>query len=149
MSLLAPTHTHTRHTSHINAVLQNSVPMEIKVVGDKEPIYDLNLEELGRFNEQPVLPFNAYGTLAWARAEFDNNRYLNLGYRSLWLWSSCLEQVAATTSACPSDCHLLLTPSRFPSFSFPFPAPVPHPPPLPSTTTVPAARCFSCSRSLS
>lgn len=49
------------------------VPMEIKVVGDKEPVYDLNLEELGRFNEQPVLPFNAYGTLAWARGEFDNN----------------------------------------------------------------------------
>jgi hypothetical protein len=48
--------------------------MEIKVVGDKEPVYDLNLEELGRFNEQPVLPFNAYGTLAWARGEFDNNR---------------------------------------------------------------------------
>ncbi|WIA12017.1 hypothetical protein OEZ85_012098 [Tetradesmus obliquus] len=49
------------------------VPMEIKVVGDKEPVYEINLEDLGRFNEQPVLPFNAYGTLAWARAEFDNN----------------------------------------------------------------------------
>jgi cyclophilin family peptidyl-prolyl cis-trans isomerase len=48
--------------------------MEIRVVGEKEPIYDNNLEELGRFNEQPVLPFNAYGTLAWARGEFDNNR---------------------------------------------------------------------------
>lgn len=47
--------------------------MEIRVVGEKEPIYDFNLEELGRYNEQPVLPFNAYGTLAWARAEFDNN----------------------------------------------------------------------------
>jgi hypothetical protein len=47
--------------------------MEIKVVGDKEPVYEINLEDLGRFNEQPVLPFNAYGTLAWARAEFDNN----------------------------------------------------------------------------
>lgn len=49
------------------------MPFEIKVVGDKEPVYDLTLEDLGRFNEQPVLPFNAYGTLAWARAEFDNN----------------------------------------------------------------------------
>lgn len=47
--------------------------MEIRVVGDKEPIYDFNLEDLGRYNEQPVMPFNAYGTLAWARAEFDNN----------------------------------------------------------------------------
>jgi len=49
------------------------VPMEIKVVNEKEPIYEFNLEDLGRYNEQPVLPFNAYGTLAWARAEFDNN----------------------------------------------------------------------------
>jgi hypothetical protein len=48
--------------------------MEIRVPKDTVPIYDLNLEELGRFNEQPILPFNAYGTLAWARAEFDNNR---------------------------------------------------------------------------
>jgi hypothetical protein len=47
--------------------------MEIRVEGDKEPVYDLNLEDLGRYNETPVLPFNAYGTLAWARAEFDNN----------------------------------------------------------------------------
>lgn len=50
-----------------------SVPLEIRVFGEKEPIYDFNLEDLGRFNEQPVLPFNAYGTLAWARAESDNN----------------------------------------------------------------------------
>lgn len=56
---------------HVDAVVR--VPFEVKVVGDKEPVYDLNLEDLGRFNEQPVLPFNAYGTLAWARAEFDNN----------------------------------------------------------------------------
>jgi cyclophilin family peptidyl-prolyl cis-trans isomerase len=47
--------------------------MEIKVVGDAAPVYDLNLEDLGRYNETPVLPFNAYGTLAWARSEFDNN----------------------------------------------------------------------------
>ncbi|KAI8462853.1 MAG: cyclophilin type peptidyl-prolyl cis-trans isomerase/CLD-domain-containing protein [Monoraphidium minutum] len=49
------------------------VPLEIKVAGDKAPIYEDSLEDLGRFNETPVLPFNAYGTLAWARAEFDNN----------------------------------------------------------------------------
>lgn len=49
------------------------IPFEVKVVGDKEPIYDFTLEDLGRYNEQPVLPFNAYGTLAVARAEFDNN----------------------------------------------------------------------------
>ena len=43
------------------------------MVGDKAPVYDLNLEDLGRFNDTPALPFNAYGTLAWARSEFDNN----------------------------------------------------------------------------
>jgi hypothetical protein len=49
------------------------VPLEIRVQGEKEPIYELTLEDLGRANDQPVLPFNAYGTLAWARGEFDNN----------------------------------------------------------------------------
>eukprot|EP00879_Flechtneria_rotunda_P027019 GHRR01028877.1.p1 GENE.GHRR01028877.1~~GHRR01028877.1.p1 ORF type:complete len:208 (+),score=74.63 GHRR01028877.1:109-732(+) len=49
------------------------VPLEVKVMGDKDPVYNFTLEDLGRYNEQPVLPFNAYGTLAWARAEFDND----------------------------------------------------------------------------
>ncbi len=49
------------------------VPLEIRVQGEKEPIYEFSLEDLGRSNEQPVLPFNAYGTLAWARNEFENN----------------------------------------------------------------------------
>ncbi|KAK9816473.1 hypothetical protein WJX72_000720 [[Myrmecia] bisecta] len=49
------------------------IPFEIMVQGDKEPVYEENLEDSGRFNEQPVLPFNAYGTLALARAEFDTN----------------------------------------------------------------------------
>lgn len=40
---------------------------------DKEPLYEFTLEDLGRFNEQPALPFNAYGTIAMARSEFDNN----------------------------------------------------------------------------
>lgn len=37
------------------------------------PVYEETLEDLGRFNEQPVLPFNAYGTMALARNEFDAN----------------------------------------------------------------------------
>lgn len=37
------------------------------------PVYEENLEDNGRFNEQPVLPFNAYGTLAMARSEFESN----------------------------------------------------------------------------
>ena len=43
------------------------------VRGDKAPVYEDSLEDLGRFNEATMLPFNAYGTLAMARAEFDNN----------------------------------------------------------------------------
>lgn len=49
------------------------LPLEIRVQGESQPIYEFSLEDLGRVNEQPVLPFNAYGTLAWARNEFENN----------------------------------------------------------------------------
>lgn len=43
------------------------------VKGDKVPVYEETLEENGRFRESPVLPFNAFGTLAIAREEFDSN----------------------------------------------------------------------------
>jgi cyclophilin family peptidyl-prolyl cis-trans isomerase len=36
-------------------------------------VYEETLEDNGRFNEQPVLPFNAYGTIAMARSEFEAN----------------------------------------------------------------------------
>ncbi|KAK9821695.1 hypothetical protein WJX74_009402 [Apatococcus lobatus] len=49
------------------------IPFEIKVAGDKAPIYGETLEDLGRFNDDPQLPFNAYGTLALARQEFEAN----------------------------------------------------------------------------
>ena len=49
------------------------VPLEIMVRGDKVPQYGETLEDSGRYREDPALPFNAFGTLAWARAEFDNN----------------------------------------------------------------------------
>ncbi|KAL2651770.1 hypothetical protein R1flu_019898 [Riccia fluitans] len=48
-----------------------TIPLEIMVEGDKEPIYGGTLEELGRFREQTKLPFNAFGTLAMAREEFE------------------------------------------------------------------------------
>ena len=41
--------------------------------GDKLPLYEETMEDVGRANEIPVLPFNAYGTLAMARAEFEPN----------------------------------------------------------------------------
>ena len=50
-----------------------TVPLEIMVRGDKVPQYGETLEDSGRFREDPALPFNAFGTLAWARDEFDNN----------------------------------------------------------------------------
>lgn len=50
-----------------------TIPLEVKVAGEKEPIYEFNLEEIGRPNAQPAIPFNAFGTMAWARAEFENN----------------------------------------------------------------------------
>jgi cyclophilin family peptidyl-prolyl cis-trans isomerase len=49
------------------------IPLEIRVPKEKVPIYEDSLEDLGRSNEQPILPFNAFGTLAWARSEFENN----------------------------------------------------------------------------
>eukprot|EP00249_Psilotum_nudum_P015968 c25601_g1_i3 orf=109-1698(+) len=49
------------------------IPLEIMVEGDTAPIYDATLEELGRYRDRPKLPFNAFGTLAMARDEFDDN----------------------------------------------------------------------------
>lgn len=52
---------------------ERKIPLEIRVEKDKEPVYEFTLEDLGRYNEQPALSFNAYGTMAMARSEFDNN----------------------------------------------------------------------------
>lgn len=50
-----------------------AIPMEILVKGEDEPIYGSTLEELGRYMDEPVLPFNSYGSLALARPGNDNN----------------------------------------------------------------------------
>eukprot|EP00246_Nothoceros_aenigmaticus_P011008 TRINITY_DN2822_c0_g1_i2.p1 TRINITY_DN2822_c0_g1~~TRINITY_DN2822_c0_g1_i2.p1 ORF type:complete len:220 (-),score=45.56 TRINITY_DN2822_c0_g1_i2:364-1023(-) len=50
-----------------------TIPLEIMVNGDPGPIYGETLEELGRYKVQTVLPFNAFGTLAMARDEFEND----------------------------------------------------------------------------
>ena len=70
--LAAPPGAHLR-CAHSSAFCARRVPLEIKAQKDKAPTYEINLEDLGRPNDQPSLPFNAFGTLAWARAEFDNN----------------------------------------------------------------------------
>ncbi|MEM8610554.1 MAG: peptidylprolyl isomerase [Cyanobacteria bacterium P01_H01_bin.105] len=46
-----------------------AIPLEILVEGDDAPTYGATLEELGRFLEKPVLPFNSFGALAMARPE--------------------------------------------------------------------------------
>ena len=46
-----------------------AIPLEILVEGDDVPTYGATLEELGRFLEKPVLPFNSFGALAMARPE--------------------------------------------------------------------------------
>ena len=50
-----------------------AIPMEILVKGDDEPIYGFTLEEIGQYMDEPVLPFNSYGSLALARPSDDNN----------------------------------------------------------------------------
>ncbi|XP_062192140.1 peptidyl-prolyl cis-trans isomerase, chloroplastic-like [Phragmites australis] len=50
-----------------------TIPLEIMVDGDKAPVYGETLEELGRYKAQTKLPFNAFGTMAMAREEFDDN----------------------------------------------------------------------------
>ncbi|KAK9104505.1 hypothetical protein Scep_021349 [Stephania cephalantha] len=50
-----------------------TIPLEIMADGDKEPVYGATLEELGRYKAQTKLPFNAFGTMAMARDEFENN----------------------------------------------------------------------------
>ena len=50
-----------------------AIPMEILVKGDDEPIYGFTLEEIGQYMDEPVLPFNSYGSLALARPGDDNN----------------------------------------------------------------------------
>ncbi|KAK6928320.1 Cyclophilin-type peptidyl-prolyl cis-trans isomerase domain [Dillenia turbinata] len=50
-----------------------TVPLEIMVKGEKAPFYGATLEELGLYKAQTMLPFNAFGTMAMARDEFENN----------------------------------------------------------------------------
>lgn len=46
-----------------------AIPLEVLVEGDPVPTYGITLEDAGRYRDQPVLPFSAYGTLAMARPE--------------------------------------------------------------------------------
>lgn len=48
-----------------------AVPLEILVKGDPAPTYGVTLEQAGRYTDEPVLPFSAYGAVAMARPEFE------------------------------------------------------------------------------
>ncbi|XP_007031436.2 PREDICTED: peptidyl-prolyl cis-trans isomerase CYP38, chloroplastic [Theobroma cacao] len=50
-----------------------TIPLEIMVNGEKAPFYGATLEELGLYKAQTKLPFNAFGTMAMARDEFEND----------------------------------------------------------------------------
>ena len=56
---------------------ERTVPLEImpesSFMKNQAPEYDFTFEENGMYREQPVLPFNAFGTLAMARREAENN----------------------------------------------------------------------------
>ncbi|MFM7425859.1 MAG: peptidylprolyl isomerase [Elainella sp.] len=51
-----------------------AIPFEVMVQGDKKPTYGVTLEEAGRYLDQPVLPFSAFGALGMARPESDINQ---------------------------------------------------------------------------
>jgi peptidylprolyl isomerase len=46
-----------------------NIPLEVLARGDQEPVYGITLEDAGRYRDQPVLPFSAYGAVAMARPE--------------------------------------------------------------------------------
>jgi peptidylprolyl isomerase len=50
-----------------------SIPLEVLVKGDPEPLYGVTLEELGRYFDEPALPFSSFGALALARPEDNLN----------------------------------------------------------------------------
>jgi peptidylprolyl isomerase len=50
-----------------------AIPLEVLAKGDKAPTYGITLEDAGRYRDQVVLPFSAYGTVAMARPEGDAN----------------------------------------------------------------------------
>ena len=52
---------------------ERTIPLEIRVTSEDEPVYGFTLDEVGLYREEPVLPFSAYGTLAMAHPDFDVN----------------------------------------------------------------------------
>lgn len=50
-----------------------TIPLEVLVRGDRQPTYGVTLEEAGRYQDDPILPFAANGAVALARPSLDPN----------------------------------------------------------------------------
>ena len=50
-----------------------AIPLEVKTPDDEIPVYEITLEDMGRYLDTPTLPFNAYGAIALARPADDPN----------------------------------------------------------------------------
>ncbi|MGK7917038.1 MAG: peptidylprolyl isomerase [Prochloraceae cyanobacterium] len=50
-----------------------AIPLEVLVAGDENPTYEYTLEELGRYLDPPIIPFNAYGAVALAHPNGNPN----------------------------------------------------------------------------
>ena len=48
---------------------ERHIPLEIRVEGESETLYNQTFEELGLYTANPVLPFATLGTLGWAHSE--------------------------------------------------------------------------------
>jgi peptidylprolyl isomerase len=48
---------------------ERRVPLEIRIPAEPLPYYNQTFEDLGLFKAEPVLPFNAKGTLGWAHSD--------------------------------------------------------------------------------
>ena len=52
---------------------KRTIPLEIRVRGEKDPLYGLTFDQAGFVGEEPMIPFYAQGTLALATYEGDVN----------------------------------------------------------------------------
>ncbi|RMG12956.1 MAG: peptidylprolyl isomerase [Cyanobacteria bacterium J055] len=50
-----------------------TIPLEIRIRSQNQPLYGVTLEEAGLYRESPVLPFSAFGTLGMAHPDFVPN----------------------------------------------------------------------------
>lgn len=60
-------------TGFVQGGENRTIPLEILIEGDDEPIYGFTTEELGLYPAKPALPFSAYGTMAMATSPDDPN----------------------------------------------------------------------------